>query len=394
MLSNASTDFTKKDFDLTSMDLSSITISETFDKTNCYIHSKDSKLKVVDNFIIKDLPQTKRVCTVSFYPDKNNKFVPRLEFKILNKDETVKSTSKDQRISFSSSDEGLEEFWKLINFLSSFKDLVDTGEFQKIYQIITAEDYSNFLNLKNDADKVLEISNVVEKTNMSTSDIEKVLSNKRIKSLEKFATMLDEKLQESEWHSFFKEEHWILGLGLDVKFIREFFNQVEVGISDTANKGSARGDMLGVNDYTILVELKTPQTKIFTVAKKSTKRTNTWSFSDNFIDGVSQCLAQKFDWEKASISKDIKNPITKEYLDKIKVRTEDVKSIFIIGNKSKEFSEKSKTEDTVTKRDTFELFRRNNRNLEIMTYDELYERAYYIVHDKKFISLESNYYEI
>jgi len=31
---------------------------------------------------------------------------------------------------------------------------------------------------------------------------------------------------------------------------------------------------------------------------------------------------------------------------------------------------------------TFELFRRDSRNVEILTYDELYNRAEYIVHSK------------
>jgi len=31
---------------------------------------------------------------------------------------------------------------------------------------------------------------------------------------------------------------------------------------------------------------------------------------------------------------------------------------------------------------TFELYRRNSRNIEILTYSELYERAYYIVNQK------------
>ncbi len=31
------------------------------------------------------------------------------------------------------------------------------------------------------------------------------------------------------------------------------------------------------------------------------------------------------------------------------------------------------------KQKTFELYRRDSRNVEILTYDELYERAYYIV---------------
>ena len=35
--------------------------------------------------------------------------------------------------------------------------------------------------------------------------------------------------------------------------------------------------------------------------------------------------------------------------------------------------------DNLIKSETFELFRRNNRNVDIITYDELFERAYHMV---------------
>ena len=36
-----------------------------------------------------------------------------------------------------------------------------------------------------------------------------------------------------------------------------------------------------------------------------------------------------------------------------------------------------------TKFSSFEMFRKNLKNIEIVTYDELYERAYYICHNKE-----------
>ena len=171
------------------------------------------------------------------------------------------------------------------------------------------------------------------------------------------------------------ENKWILGLSLDIRFIRDFYNQGDVGVKDTTGKGSPKSDMIGIRDYTVLVELKTPDKQIFTDKKKDTSRANTWSFSDNFIDGISQCLGQKSKWDKNSNMKELVNPETEEIINQDKIRTVDVKVMFIIGNKSKEFSENTVTVDIKTKRDTFELFRRNNRNVEIITYDELYERA-------------------
>ena len=60
-------------------------------------------------------------------------------------------------------------------------------------------------------------------------------------------------------------------------------------------------------------------------------------------------------------------------------RTQDPKVIFIIGNKSKEFPNASINIDDRKKADTFERFRQNNKNIDIVTYDELLERANFIV---------------
>jgi len=60
------------------------------------------------------------------------------------------------------------------------------------------------------------------------------------------------------------------------------------------------------------------------------------------------------------------------------VRTLDPKIIFIIGNRSKEFP-LDKSQDSIVKNETFERFRRNNKHIDIITFDELYERAKYIV---------------
>ena len=69
-------------------------------------------------------------------------------------------------------------------------------------------------------------------------------------------------------------------------------------------------------------------------------------------------------------------------IDKNKVKTIDPKTIFIIGNRKNEFPH-DLAKDNHTKSETFERFRRNSRNIDIITYDELFERAYYIAYSEK-----------
>jgi len=65
-------------------------------------------------------------------------------------------------------------------------------------------------------------------------------------------------------------------------------------------------------------------------------------------------------------------------LDKNLTLTIDPKTVFIIGNRKVEFPHDL---DSIHhfKSQTFELFRRNNRNVDIVTFDELFERAYHTV---------------
>lgn len=170
-----------------------------------------------------------------------------------------------------------------------------------------------------------------------------------------------------------------------MRFIEDILDEQSVGITNTQKQGDSHPDFLGYNDYTVLIEIKTSDTNFFTSQKTVHARANTWSFTPEFIEGVSQCLSQKCDWSEYSNIKEIVKIMEngeRLILDESEVRTIDPPSIFIIGNKKKELPKKSKNVDIILKRDTLERFTRNNKNITILSFDELYDRAYYIVHGK------------
>ena len=79
----------------------------------------------------------------------------------------------------------------------------------------------------------------------------------------------------------------------------------------------------------------------------------------------------------------IENHNSKDFVTRegkiIKAEVKDPKVIFIIGNYKNEMPDVDNDINDKIKADTFERYRRDCRNIEIITYDELYERAYYIV---------------
>ena len=65
---------------------------------------------------------------------------------------------------------------------------------------------------------------------------------------------------------------------------------------------------------------------------------------------------------------------------RLATRTRDPKAILVIG-RSSEIVSVENVRDAEVRRDTFELFRRDTRNLDIVTFDELLERARFITRD-------------
>jgi len=85
-------------------------------------------------------------------------------------------------------------------------------------------------------------------------------------------------------------------------------------------------------------------------------------------------LAQKAYWEKKSVQDNYAGEG-----ELISQKTVDPKCILIIGSREK-ITGNAREQDMKFR--TFVMFRRDSRNIENITYDELYERAYYIVNQK------------
>jgi hypothetical protein len=189
--------------------------------------------------------------------------------------------------------------------------------------------------------------------------------------------------EEKVWQHFFQKNPWIFGFGLDYRFLSIL--QAEAHIADTdldGNDAAIVDFLMGCTNFTVLVEVKKPSTPLFV---KSQNRANSWRLSKDFIDAVSQILEQKASWQIKAETNAHKNFNAEGEL--LRQRTLDPKCILITS--SDEAFAGSEKEREIKLR-TFELFRRDTRNIEIVTYDELYERACFIVSEKGSIANESS----
>jgi hypothetical protein len=177
---------------------------------------------------------------------------------------------------------------------------------------------------------------------------------------------------EKVWQHFFEKNEWIFGYGLDYRFLSILQREAHIAAEDVAGRDGSIADFLvGATNFTVLVEIKKPGTRLFDERRN---RAGSWKLSAELIDAVSQILEQKASWQVKAEANASGNFDDKGNL--IAQKTIDPKSILIVGSNS-QFSGTEK--ESGIKLRTFELFRRDSRNLEILTYDELYDRAKFVV---------------
>lgn len=180
--------------------------------------------------------------------------------------------------------------------------------------------------------------------------------------------------EEKVWQFFFEKNEWIFGYGLDYRFQQILQREVHLSDQELDGSNAVIGDyLLGDKFFTTFIELKKPSTPLFANEKN---RSNSWRLSNDLIDSVSQILEHK---ASGLIRLDNNQYVNGEPLEQ---KAYDSKVILIIGDWS-ELEKSGSTQERNIKRKTFELFRRDSRNIEILTFDELFERACYIAEGKK-----------
>lgn len=193
-----------------------------------------------------------------------------------------------------------------------------------------------------------------EKLAKLRGDIELVTLEALIK---RFEEMLGEKLVEGRWQDFFNENPFILSMafGYPVVKVRD---QASVGGRKLSGNGEKITDFLVKNSLTnntSIFEIKTPQTQIL---NKASFREGVFTPSADLSGSINQALDQKYQFQKQIAQ--IKHHNTRRY----DIESYAVHCCLVIG----------KTPDGDDRKKSLELFRRNSKDVEIVTFDELLEK--------------------
>jgi hypothetical protein len=178
---------------------------------------------------------------------------------------------------------------------------------------------------------------------------------------------------EPQWEQFFYGNQWIFGYGLRYQFLGILKRQAGYGGSTYERKGEQKGEFLtrtlGVEKFTVVVEIKRPDTKFFDSGRHGAAgyRSGVPNYSAEFIQAISQAQVNGRTWD----TEGSKRERDRELLAADHTNTITPKSILVIGN--------TRELDDFDKKNAFELLRRELRNPDIITFDELEERAKYIV---------------
>jgi len=244
----------------------------------------------------------------------------------------------------------------------------------------------------------LDDSNVRQYLNNNPELIKSIVENEieendlialsyRKKQLEEFEKLLNNETyfnkkvignqKEAVWQNFFEKNTWIFGYGLSYIFQTSLddkkIEQVVRGYD--FNSSGKRVDGLlktsGFINSLCFVEIKTHETKLLNVEY----RNNCWNISKELSGAIAQIqntvsLSTQNIHDKIQLEDNKGNPTGEE------VFNFHPKSFLVVG-KLDEF--KSEHGVNSHKYRSFELFRKNIVSPEIITFDELYERAKYIV---------------
>lgn len=206
------------------------------------------------------------------------------------------------------------------------------------------------------------------------------LNANRVAALQIFHNNLEQNNDdESFWQKFFAANDWIFGYGLNYQFLHLLEEQPDYGGENYTGSGSQKGDYMMRTSanarFTVLVEIKTPATNLLSYDNKTPRkvknpRNDVWLLSSHLLGAISQIQVNARTW--AIDSQRGENIRT---LEKDATYTVEPKGILVIGN-----TKELQADESIVS--CFESYRRNTSNPEVITFDELFERAKFIVQSK------------
>lgn len=377
-----------------------LTINEVAEATGFH-YFKNSTKTFVKYFVLKRTKLTEKICKVTLIKKDNGKFEPRFDFLINSKTKrTIESLSlpiKDQEDKLIKAKVSLSDCHKEFSQLLSFLHTFDSIEFEADrYAVVTADQKQLLGKLISSSAKEAVISAVADKFGKNFDEKDITLITRRKETLKQFKKLLTDAtyvdkyrawLKENKhndriedvWQHFFEHNTWIFGYGLQL-VVGETLNgqKLETAVvgADIFDGGGKRIDGLlktksSINKF-LFAEIKRHDTTLL----EKYDRTAVYTPAKDLRGAIAQIqktihkVNLKVTQNLTPIRDKEGNP-TGEQIAFVKP-----KAIVIVGKLDQFIVENGINDEMLS---SFELYRQQLHGIEVITYDELYERTKYIV---------------
>ncbi|MEV6039286.1 Shedu immune nuclease family protein [Nonomuraea sp. NPDC052116] len=398
--------YTNKEFKVEGGDFSNLEIRQSGRESLHYFYDV-ARGRLITDFILHDGPKIALLCNVTLIY-KNGSYTPRLKF--WKKDKTKPANEQPYLVEMPDMPEtrmvkalvdtsdGHENYWRLIEFIQQFREISLPAS--QVH--IVANESAQIASMLEGSDKaeVIEALRSVLGGKLTQADLDTIANRKgQLEIFDRYLTdgnYFEQRRNELRtaktiarpedvWQDFFEKNPWIFGYGLSLIACRSFddkkLQQITAGTSIFSGAGKRSDSLLrtrGLVSSLLFCEIKRHDSPL--LKEQQYREPDVYVPSNEVVGAVSQVQVTA---EKAV--REIGRIIHQHYEPNgmptnIEVSAIKPRQVVVVGNTGEL---KSMDRINPEKASSFEIYRRSITNVEIVTFDELYERALFIVKDAK-----------
>lgn len=393
------------EFHMEKDDFSALEIRDSGQSGGFHYFFDTKRNALITDFILEDRPRVSTLCQITLIK-KNDGFSPRI--RLWKKDKTKLGKQPVDHITEANDATKIikatvdteschENFWKLIDFIQSFKGITLPDS---VFRVVSGDSAVLAQLLENeDRQVVLDAVQAAVGESLTERDIG-IISNRK-KQLAIFKSLLTDpdffekrrlELQkpgkrppgdESVWQQFFEQNQWIFGYGLSLiaceSLDGEKLERITTGANIFTGAGKRSDAVMrskGFISSLVFGEIKTPTAPL--LDKEVYRPPDVYQTSREVNGAVAQVqktaekAIRQLSYDIHRLYEDDGTPTdiqVSSIRPKRVVVIGDLRQLAVAGNPNPE------------KTSTFELYRNSIHDVEIITFDELYERARFIVED-------------
>ena len=385
---------------VTGDDLSSLAIREAASTPGFFYFYDTSSNRLITDFVLCDRPRVALMCQVAMVR-KDNRYSPRIRLWKKDKTKVGKTVAQLQipdnattRLIKASvdTDEGHENFWKVINYLQSIAE-IDVP--RNVFRVVDGES-AELVELMQEQNRNVLLNSLRTALGGSLTEYDITVLANRKAQVDHFRHLLTdppffeaEKVRtgttrsEALWQTFFEENSWIFGYGLTLVTCESLTDGKLESVTTGANIFSGGGKRIDALMKTralvsslLFCEIKKHDTKLLKSAPY--RPPDVYQPSDELSGGVAQLQKTTRKAERQFVHQIESHTKADGTPSGIDFSTSRPRQVLLIGSLD-EFRVAAGINGEMM--ESFELYRTSFHGLEIITFDELYERARFIIND-------------